>query len=501
MYFVPSVGIDWVGMLKRLLVNILILFMLFLFLIEPFPLYTYAQEGSFEHVLNGRELFIKNRCVNCHTIGRGIFVGPDLKGVGSRYSREEIIKWVENPQEIYSSRGKIPINEGFPPMPNMAVPPEEAVLIADYILSFKPPVSGAESGEIRGKVVNKTTGSALGNAKVVLTYYMGDRPVNKEEATTDANGNFLFKGLPWNRAYSLSINYKGMVYVTDKMVFYPEENSKELDLPVYETTSNDREISINSAHMILEVSNEVVSVAELLSFHNGSNYFYIGNRELEDGRREVLRFSLPGNASEVRLLHGLEPEDVVRTEWGFIDTQGLEPGIRRVVYVYSVPFKGRSAFIERVIDYPALSFLVLIPELGRERVEVEGLSEAGTVEVGDKRFLKWVGSNLKSGTRIKIKIERPYFYVDAGSLKWIAALVFCVMLVIGMGYSLYRKRGEDAAGKVSSENTEKERHRLILEIAELDNKFESGDIEEEEYNRLRSEKKKRLVELTKLTRK
>ncbi|HXG31166.1 MAG TPA: cytochrome c, partial [Thermodesulfobacteriota bacterium] len=48
--------------------------------------------------LSGRELFIKNRCANCHTIGRGRFVGPDLKGVESRYSRDQIEEWMENPE-------------------------------------------------------------------------------------------------------------------------------------------------------------------------------------------------------------------------------------------------------------------------------------------------------------------------------------------------------------------------------------------------------------------
>ncbi len=73
---------------------------------------------------SGKELFIQYRCVRCHTIGRGRFVGPDLEGVNKKYSKNEIQKWLENPQEIYKSKGKMPLNEGYPPMPPLNVPPK-----------------------------------------------------------------------------------------------------------------------------------------------------------------------------------------------------------------------------------------------------------------------------------------------------------------------------------------------------------------------------------------
>ncbi|MCL4246237.1 MAG: c-type cytochrome, partial [Candidatus Dadabacteria bacterium] len=49
----------------------------------------------------GGKLFIENGCVRCHTIGRGRFVGPDLKDVGKRYSPQDIVRWITDPQEIY----------------------------------------------------------------------------------------------------------------------------------------------------------------------------------------------------------------------------------------------------------------------------------------------------------------------------------------------------------------------------------------------------------------
>jgi len=70
------------------------------------------EQGPSTVSLSGEELFIQNRCVRCHTIGRGRFVGPDLAGVNEKYSKGQIVKWIENPQQIYQSSGKMPFNEG-----------------------------------------------------------------------------------------------------------------------------------------------------------------------------------------------------------------------------------------------------------------------------------------------------------------------------------------------------------------------------------------------------
>ncbi|MGI9553279.1 MAG: c-type cytochrome, partial [Thermodesulfobacteriota bacterium] len=55
-------------MIKRITITVLILFTFFPFL----------KENSYSDESRGKELFEEKRCVRCHTIGRGQFVGPDL---------------------------------------------------------------------------------------------------------------------------------------------------------------------------------------------------------------------------------------------------------------------------------------------------------------------------------------------------------------------------------------------------------------------------------------
>lgn len=45
----------------------------------------------------------RNNCMSCHTIGGGRLVGPDLKGVTDRQSREWLLKFVSDPKAMIDS--------------------------------------------------------------------------------------------------------------------------------------------------------------------------------------------------------------------------------------------------------------------------------------------------------------------------------------------------------------------------------------------------------------
>lgn len=474
---------------------ITIFFLLFVGLIPGVK--TSAQDSP-EKPLSGKELFIKNRCVNCHTIGRGRFVGPDLAGVGSRYRGEEIKQWMENPQLIYQSKGKMPANEGYPPMPPLGVSPEEAELIADYLLSVKTaPASKLEGGVIKGRVVNTTGEEATEGIELTLTVYLGDRPTDEKTVKTSSNGLFDFSNLAWDRSYTVSLNYKGAKYVTDKMVFYPEEDIKTLDLPIYEPTESDKYISVNADHVIIQISKAEIAVAEIMVFHNGSKEIYIG-KEGQNGTREALRFDLPEGAGNVQFLDGLEARSVIQTARGFVDTSSLAPGVRRVVYAYALPFKSGKNIIEKRFNYMTEGLVLLASDSGLN-VSVDGLSEGNTVNINDDRFLRWTGKGFKAGTSIRLEIGKPFLGEDW--LKWVAFGTVLMLLGGAALYSFIIRKGtksvkEDNSYSIEEEELEKERRNLIQQIAELDDRFQDREMTEEEYMRARSKSKEKLIEIT-----
>jgi cytochrome c551/c552 len=442
----------------------------------------------------GRDLFIQNRCVNCHTIGRGRFVGPDLAGISSKYSKDEIKEWIQNPQQVYQAKGKMPINEGYPPMPPLQVPQADIDIIADYLFSRKPVQSSKDhGGDIKGRVMNKTTDKLTGGIELTLREMLGDRVTGEKKLMTDKNGAFEFSGLPWNRGYTITLNYGGTEYTTDKYVFYPDEDMKTIELPVYEPTESDSGLTVKQAHMILQVSADSISVAELWMFENDDNKIYVGS-DVVDGKRETLRFNLPSGASNIQFIHGIASENVVHTDSGFSDTSAVSPGPKRVVYTYTLPFKSGKNVVEGRLNYPTDNFLLLVSD-SDENVTVEGLRGGGVVDIQNQKFLQWTGQNLTTGSNIVVAINKSVGRESV--LKWAA---LCMVLLVVGGGVLYafvfkgkgfdRKESKEIVGDV-----QKEKAMLIQEIADLDDKFEEGGLDAEVYRQARKEKKERLMKL------
>ena len=460
---------------------------------------TKAQEQGFSTLtLSGEELFIQNRCVRCHTIGRGRFVGPDLYGVDGRYSKEEIVKWIENPQQIYQSSGKMPLNEGYPPMPPLNIPPVQAKAIAEYLFSFNAPEDGATSGRISGQVINKTSKGPAPGIELTLTSYMGDKPTGDKTLKSDEQGNFSFDGLNWDRSYAITVNFKGAQYSTDKMVFYPNQDTKIVNLPIYDPTVNEDTLKITEAQMIVQVEEGALSIADLTLYNNTGDKIYVGGNELEDGRRESLKISTPKQAQNFNFIHGITSDDVVKTEYGFADTTSVPPGQKRVVYAYNLHLDSGTTSFEKTIDYPTENFLLLVSK-STKNIEVRGLNGGESVDIHDESFLKWTGEDLKPGHSIKVELKSPLAQGDY--LKW-GALGFLLLIIIaGVVYSTVLKKSTEQDNSSDQDkgvgDLKAEHLALIKEIAELDDNFESGNIEEQKYKDIRGHK---IEELKKLKR-
>jgi mono/diheme cytochrome c family protein len=459
----------------------------------------HAQKNPHDMDKLGREQFIENRCVRCHTIGRGRFVGPDLGGVGQKYTRDQLVKWIENPQQIYQSTGKMPMNEGYPPMPPLDVHPMAAQAIADYLLAVKVKPDTGQGGTITGKAYNKTENTPLSNAKIVLTSYMGDKATDTRNSETSKEGTFSFSSLPWNRSYEVTVEYNGARYSTDKMVFYPNEDTKTLDLPVYDPTMNADNIGVAEGHLIIQVAEGNLSIADLSIFQNKGDKMYVGSSELNDGKRETLKFNVPSDASNLNFMQGLKPETIVKTTTGFSDTNSVPPGETRIAFAYTVPFGSSSKSVEKTIEYPTRSFLLIISK-SNDNVTVDGLSGGDTVHIEKEEFLRWSGQNLKPGHKIIVKFVNPIAWKEY--IKW-GAIGFLILIVgAGIIYSSYsRGRGVETSSAGEKKNGMREelmqrRSYLIKEIAALDDGYEAGRVDEANYKKIREEKKAELVEVT-----
>ncbi len=479
--------------MKSPICNIVFVFIIAILGIEPIVSYAQDHPPSMAN-LSGQELFIQSRCVRCHTIGRGRFVGPDLSAVSEKYSKDKIIKWIENPQQIYQESGKMPYNEGYPPMPPMNVPPAQAEAIADYILSFNVSENPAAKGSISGQVLNETSDGPAPGVELTLTSYMGERPTDDKTIESDEQGNFSFENLGWDRSYGLTVNFKGTQYSTDKMVFNPDEDTKVLTLPIYEPTFEDDDLAVIESHMIVQASEGALSIADLSLYSNKGDKVYVGGKETEDGRKKSLKFSVPKGALDLNFVHGAKPEDIVQTEYGFADTTSILPGEKRVVYTYNIALDSGTTKFDKTIDYPTENFLLLVSDTGKT-AKVSGLTSVEPVVVQGESFLKWTGTDLNPGHQIKIRFEGQFMKNDY--LKWGALGFLLLILVIGFIYSTFVKEKSNLGTSEQNKRGDgvDQRTALLQEIAQLDDSFESGQVDEKTYRDIRENKMEELKKL------
>jgi cytochrome oxidase Cu insertion factor (SCO1/SenC/PrrC family) len=74
---------------------------------QPLSLASYGQAPvKLENVSPGEKLFY-SRCADCHTIGQGDTIGPDLKGIAQRRDATWLRRWIKEPDVMLAERDTI----------------------------------------------------------------------------------------------------------------------------------------------------------------------------------------------------------------------------------------------------------------------------------------------------------------------------------------------------------------------------------------------------------
>jgi cytochrome c2 len=83
------------------------------------------------------------KCSSCHTFGKGVLVGPDLKGVTGRHKREWLVSWITSSETVIKS-GDGEATALFAKfkqrMPDQALSPIEIGALLDYLAAGGPEV-------------------------------------------------------------------------------------------------------------------------------------------------------------------------------------------------------------------------------------------------------------------------------------------------------------------------------------------------------------------------
>lgn len=83
----------------------------------------------------GKQLF-QMRCATCHTIGEGVRVGPDLRGVTERRELAWLQRFILQPDQVIKAGDPIAVallKEFSIPMPNLGLTASQVEAIIEYL--------------------------------------------------------------------------------------------------------------------------------------------------------------------------------------------------------------------------------------------------------------------------------------------------------------------------------------------------------------------------------
>jgi hypothetical protein len=329
-------------------------------------------------------------------------------------------------------------------------------LLAMLCLFALSPVAALGEGEgvIRGQVINGTaSGGSVEGLEIVLRVFQGTSEGESLTTTADAEGQFQFEGLETdsNWAYLVRVDYEGVVYSQGMLSFETGENELVAEIGVYETTTDDSDIYVERAHLLIAVSDVGLEVTELYVFANPTDRTYVGREEVS-GRRWTSRFVLPEASSGLALDDGSLGGRFLSAEGGFVDTEPQWPGSTRVLFSYVLDCPSGTCDLARELLHPILDLNVLIADAGAT-VESKQLVFQGKRDAQGQPYLNYAASDLAPGKALDLRVRLPGAALSKTSsprqgtqaLPWI--ILGTVLTGLVLVYPFWRRHVEAAARK------------------------------------------------------
>ena len=373
------------------------------------------------------------------------------------------------------------------------------VLLISLSLLLPASVSAAETGEgiIEGQVINGTeNGGTVENQEIILTTYLDGAEVETKSTLTDPDGSFLFSELPTEAGYSydVAIFYQEAEYHSERLVFADDGYVKSIVLDVYDATENPEAIQIEVAHVIIYAEPDILHVEEYFIFFNESDKTYIGTPSSnDDSTRETLRFSLPEGASGLQISRGLMDCCITSTENGLVDSMAVLPGPKEIVYSYHIYLDSKKYVFSEGVNYPIKNLTLLIQGDNID-ISSEQLFASEPLSVEGTAFNHLSGNNIARGEVISVRLSNLPVTGNSANMIWLALILAILTIGFLFVFALRRRKLGVVVPPGHEEQSDQE---ALTELAQLDDDFEDGKIDEEVYRRLRAEKKSRLMKSAK----
>ncbi|MCX6049892.1 MAG: c-type cytochrome [Chloroflexi bacterium] len=280
--------------------------------------------------------------------------------------------------------------------------------VLDYIrtFSYTPPWESAfraGNGLLQGQVHQGTPGgSPVTTLPITLTAYANFTPVKTFTTTTDAKGQFTFPNLSTDEGvvYIAEAAYANVQYNSNIYALTPVTPTQNIDLPVYETTTDGSGVHMSRSLWIIDQKPGVLVIDQILDFSNQLDRTFLGRPVQGLAAPATLALQIPAKATDIQFQDGTLGDRYKQIGDRIYDVAPLLPGeeVRQIYIQYRVPFENDATKIEQQLLYPVGQLNLLIPDLPNLQVEVTGLKANQPQTVQGVAYRFWSGDNLPTQT-------------------------------------------------------------------------------------------------------
>ena len=375
--------------------------------------------------------------------------------------------------------------------------------------------SAQELVSVNVRVVNGTAGAEPPAALSILLLATGldGRVAATAQGQSDDTGAFEFGDLPLlsGGQYVFSVDYAGVLYTE---VLLPEELSEGVQIDVYDTTRDVTVVQFRRQVMVIagvDASEREISAIEFVLIANESDRTLLPDVS-NPAMMSFLRFSLPPGTHDLDVQSNLPSREIISVGSGFAVTSPVIPGGHSVEFSYIFPYEGKALSYRQPLLQGAEVYQVLVPDR-LAPVRVGGLDKVEPVHIQDTRYQAWEGRGISPGQGVELELmelpepslpDRIEKAVTSASL-WYAILpgslaaFLAVLLLFGALRGRIDLRTVPAASGESGEDVFPGRESMIQEIADLDDRFERGELINLDYRERRQALKSRVLEATEQT--
>ncbi len=370
-------------------------------------------------------------------------------------------------------------------------------VITVLLVAFVFPVSGLQaeendilrSGIIRGRILNGTFNDKIPAVRIVnITSYHGATISDTAETRTDERGRFIFQGLEIdpNLVYIARTAYNNIEYFSNPVVLRTDEPEKEMELVLYEESDDGSSLAVENYHVIVRPGERGIHVQEILAVRNTAPYTFKG----KDGL--TMTFTLPEDARNIKIEPGFEGMNITVGDDKIFMHEPVYPKAQQLIWTYDIAVQKSSYTMTRILDYNTESIDVFLGIPGAQ-LSSEQLQPRESFTADGVQYSHLSGSDLGSVTPLTIRIKNlPRVGINLFRAGILTATAFFSTIIVLFIYAFSRKDPYEE----KNEQLVQKRSVLIKEVAELDNSYSTGSIEESDYRAQREVKMKRLLDIS-----